>query len=214
MGLYPICLYVDDDTAMAAGREVYGFPKKMASIELGAHEISVVRCGLAPEAAPGPVQPIKVMSSHWSANPQAEPSPFEVPAGTAPNAPKPPFALPLLGDLARLMAFYNTRHMTQPGAGNCTSSGLSQLTKVALADVEVRRVSLLHDLRLRVDASINDPVYLLMQADSGAAEIRARWGVKVELTFSMGVARIVGDVQKTRVTRALGQRLRNSRELG
>ena len=55
MGLYPICLYVDDDTAMAAGREIYGFPKKMARIELGAHEMSLVRCGLSPEAAAGPV---------------------------------------------------------------------------------------------------------------------------------------------------------------
>ena len=214
MGLYPICLYVDDDTAMAAGREIYGFPKKMARIEVGADEISVVRCGLAPEAAPGPVQPIKVMRAHWSANPQAGSSPFEVPSGTAPNAPKPPFALPLLGDLARLMVFYNTRHMAQPGARNCISSDLSQLTKVALADVEVRRVSLLHDLRLRVDASVNDPVYLLMQADGDAAEIRAGWGVKLELAFSMGAARIVGGVQETRDSRALDQILRDSRELG
>lgn len=198
MGLYPICLYVDDDTAMAAGREVYGFPKKMARIELGAHEINLVRCGLAPEAAPGPVQPIKVMSAHWSANPRARPSPFEVPSSSAPHAAKPPFALPLLGDLARLMVFYNTRYMTQPGALNCIGSDLSQLTKVALADVEVRRVSALHDLRLRVDASINDPVYLLMQADRDAAEMRAGWGVRVELAFSMGPARIVGAVQGTR----------------
>ena len=214
MGLYPICLYVDDDTAMAAGREVYGFPKKMARIELGAHETSVVRCGLAPEAAPGPVQPIKVVSAHWSAYPQAGPSPFEVPSGRAPHAAQPRFAVPLLGDLARLMVFYNTQHMTQPGARNCISSDLSQLTKVALADVEVRRVSLLHDLRLRVDASVNDPVYLLTQADSNAAEIRAGWGVKVELAFSMGAARILGGVQETRDTRSLGQILRDSRELG
>ena len=186
MGLYPICLYVDDDTAMAVGREVYGFPKKMARIEFGVHEMSLVRCGLAPEAAPGPVQPIKVMSAHWSANPQAGPAPLEVSSGRAPHAAKPPFALPLLGDLARLMVFYNTRHMTQPGARRSISSDLAQLTKVALAGAEVCRVSSLHDLRLRVDASVNDPVYLLMQPGRDAAEIRAGWGVKVELAFSMG----------------------------
>jgi uncharacterized protein with NAD-binding domain and iron-sulfur cluster len=213
MGLYPICLYVDDDTAMAAGREVYGFPKKMARIERGAHEISVVRSGLAPDAAPGPVQPIKVMSAHWSARPRAEPTALEVPSGRAPHAAQPPFALPLLGDLARLMVFYNTRNMTQPGARNCISSDLSQLTNVALADVEVRRVSSLHDLRLRVHASVNDPVYLLMQADSDAGEIRAGWGVNVELAFSMGIAGIVGGVQETRDTHALAQILRDSRGL-
>ena len=204
MGLYPICLYVDDDMAMAAGREVYGFPKKMGRIELGAHELSLVRCGLAPESAPGAVQSIKVMSADWSASPQAGPSPFEVPSRKAQPAAKPPFALSLLGDLARLMVFYNTRDMTQPGARNCMSSDLSQLTKVALADVEVSRVSALHDLRLRIDASDNDPVYLLMQADRDTAEIRAGWGVKVELAFSMGTARIVGDVQGTCDTHALG----------
>ncbi len=198
MGLYPICVYVDDDTAMAAGREVYGFPKKMARIELGAHEMGLVRCGLAPEAAPGPVQPIKLMSARWSAT----------------YAAKPPFARSLLGDLARLMVLYNTRHIDQPGAHTCISSDPGQLTKVALADVELRRVSSLHDLRLRVDASVNDPVYQLMQADRDAAEIRAAGGVKVELAFSMGTARIVGAVQGARDTRALGQILSDSRELG
>jgi hypothetical protein len=143
------------------------------------------------------VQPIKVMSAHWSANPRTGTSPIEAPSGGAPQALKPSFALPALGDLARLMVFYNTRHMAQPGARNCVSFDLSQLTKVSLADVEVRRVSALHDLRLRVDPSVNDPVYLLMQADRDAAEIRADWGVKVELAFSMGVARVVAAVQGT-----------------
>jgi uncharacterized protein with NAD-binding domain and iron-sulfur cluster len=214
MGLYPITLYVDDDTAMAAGREVYGFPKKMARIEVGAHEISLVRSGLAPEAAPGPVQPIKVLSAHWSADPPAGPSPLEESSGIEPHAAKPPFALPLLGDLARLMAFYNTRHMAQPGARNCASADLSQLTKVRLADLEVGSVSALHDLRLQVEASVNDPVYLLMRTDRDAAEIRARWGVKVEFSFSMESARIVGAAQGAPDTPMLGQILRESRGLG
>jgi hypothetical protein len=83
-----------------------------------------------------------------------------------------------------------------------------------LVDVEVRRMSSLHDLRLRVDASVNDPVYLLMQPDRDAAEIRASWGVQVELAFSMGTARIVEGVQRTRDTQGFGQILRDSRELG
>ena len=194
MGLYPICLDVDDDTAMVAGREVYGFPKKMARIEPGAHGISLVRGGLSPEAAPGPVHPIKVMCAHWSAHRQLGASPF-LPSGEAPQEAKLPFGLPLLGDLVRLVIFYNTRHLTRPGARNCVSPDLRQLTKVALADVEVRRVSALRDFRLRVNASVSDPVGLLMPADRDAGEIRAGWGVKVELAFSMGTARIAGDVQ-------------------
>ena len=193
LGLYPVFLFVDDDTAMAAGREVYGFPKKMARIRLSADGMSLARGGLSPEAAAGPVRPIRVMSSHWSANRQARTSPFEALSGGA-RAAKRTFALPLLGRLAPQMVFYNTRHMTQPGARHCVSSELRQLTEVRLEDVEVRRVSALRDFRLRVDASVNDPVYLLMPADRDAAEIRVRWGVKVELAFSMGSACIVGAV--------------------
>ena len=214
MGLYPICLYVDDDTAMAAGREVYGFPKRMARIELSDHEMSLVGCGLTPEAACGPAQPIRAMSSHWAANPQVGASSFEVPSGGTPRAGKPPFALPLLGALARLLIFYNTRRVTPPGARNGASSGLSQLTKVALAGVKVRRVSALYDFRLQVDASVNDPLCLLMPAARDAAEMRAGWGVKVELAFSMGKARIVRALPGARDTHALGQILRDSREPG
>jgi uncharacterized protein with NAD-binding domain and iron-sulfur cluster len=176
MGLYPIFLYVDDDTAMAAGREVYGFPKKMARIEVGAQELSVARSGLPPDAAPGPVHPIEVMSAHWSTNA---------------HGAKRSLTVPSLGELARLMDFYNTRHMAQPGSRNWAGADPGELTKVALTDVEVRRVSALHNLRLRVDASMHDPVYLLLPAARDGAEVRAAWGVRVELGFSMGAARIV-----------------------
>ena len=214
MGLFPLCLYVDDDTAMAAGREIYGFPKKMARIELGAHEISVVRRGLAPEAAPGAVRPIEVMSADWSSKPKVGASSFETTSATLPHTAKLPFVPPFLGDLARLIVFYNTLHMTQAGAGNCESAHRSQLTKVALADVEVRSLSTLHDLRLRIDASVNDPVYLLTQSDPNAAGVRAGWGVKVELAFSMGPGRTVSAVQSTSNTRAFGPILHDSREAG
>jgi hypothetical protein len=188
MGLYPICLYVDDDTAMAVGREVYGFPKKMARIEAGAHEVSLLRCGLSPDVPPGRVLPIKVMRAHWSATSRA---------AASPPAAKPPFSIPLLDDLVRQVLFYNTRHLTHPGARDYIHADLSQLTKVALADVEVRRVSSLRDFHLRVDASVTDPVYLLMPADPDGAGIRVAWGVKVELAFSMGAARIADDVTMT-----------------
>lgn len=201
MGLYPLCLYVDDDTAMAAGREIYGFPKKMARIELGAGEMSVVRRGLAPEAAPGPVGPIEVMSAQWCSKPQA---------GDLPQ--KSPLITPFLGELARLILFYNTRHLMQAGVGNYESAHRSELTKVALTDVEVRRMSALQDLRLRIDASVNDPVYLLTHPESHAAGVRAVWGVEVELAFSMGPARTVSAVQSTSHTRAFGPILHDSRE--
>jgi hypothetical protein len=111
------------------------------------------------------------------------------------------------------MRFYNTRHMAQPGTLNRMNSDLSVLTKVALADVQMRCVSSIHGLSLQVGESVNDPVYQLMQTGGGAAEIAAGWGVKVELAFSMGMARIVAPVQRARDTRAGGRILRESREV-
>jgi hypothetical protein len=75
-----------------------------------------------------------------------------------------------------------------------------------LANVEVRRVSALHDFRLRVGESVNDPVYLLMSADRKSIEIRAARGVAVELAFSMGTARVVSAAQGQHDTPALDQK--------
>jgi uncharacterized protein with NAD-binding domain and iron-sulfur cluster len=181
MGLYPIFLYVDDDTAMAAGREIYGFPKKMARIEAGAQMLNLVRGGLAPQTAPSAVRPIDLLTAHWSANAHV---------GTSAVA-KPFSPLPLLGDLARLMVFYNTRHVARAATRECVGLEDSQLTKVAMSDVDVRRVSSVHDLRLRVGASVNDPIHSLVKAGREGADISAKRGIQVELGFSMGAAQVV-----------------------
>ena len=195
LGLYPICLYVDDATAMAAGRQIYGFPKKMARIERGAQEISVVHRGVSLEAAFGGVLPITVMKAHWAASPAMRAAPCEPPSDRALMATKPPFPLSLLESLVRRMTFHNTLHSTQPGARPGVNPILSQLTNVALADLKLRRVSALRDFRLRIRPSVDDPLSLLIPPDPHAAEIRAAWGLKMEFGFSMGTAHIVGEVQ-------------------
>jgi hypothetical protein len=211
MGLYPICLYVDDDMAAAAGREVYGFPKEMARIELGTHEMSLIRCGLAPQSAPRALPPIEVMSAHWSAKPQAGGSLPPARPGRAARTARLPIALPFMARLAQLMLFYNTRHMAQPGAPVGAGSGPGQLTKAALTDVQICSVSALHNLRLLTDVSVNDPVCLPMQADGTAAEMRAARGIRVELAFSLGTARNVCTVQGPWEGHALGPILRDGR---
>jgi len=74
-----------------------------------------------------------------------------------------------------------------------------------LRDVQVRRVSSLNDFCLRVDASVNDPVYLLMRSDRDGAGIRASRGVQVEFAFSMGSAHVVGALPGIRDTQTLGR---------
>jgi uncharacterized protein with NAD-binding domain and iron-sulfur cluster len=198
MGLYPIYLYVDDDTAMAAGREIYGFPKKMAHIERRAWQLILVRRGLVPGSDPGRVQPIELIRAHWSDRRRPEPS----------RAARSPSSLSSLGSLVRLMLFYNTREVTQPRTGSRGSVHMSQLTKVALTDFEMRRVSSIHDLRLGLAASVTDPLYRLMPSDSDAAEISVSRGMQVELAFSMGMSRIVEGVRPAPETQVLDRSLR------
>lgn len=204
MGLYPIFLYVDDDTAMAAGREIYGFPKKMARIEVGAQALRVIRSGLAPNSAPGVVQPISLVSAEWSASTPTTNSPVARPLSSRPS----------LGDLARLMTLYNTRYTTVAEGRECVRTEDRQLTKVAMADVQVGRMSSVHDLRLRVGASVNDPIHLLMKKSHDGDAVKAGWGMRVELAFSMGAARLVEAGQPLRARPFLGAGFSKERAAG
>lgn len=44
-GLYPFTLFVDSDVALMCGRELYGFPKRLATVTLGAGALDVTRLG-------------------------------------------------------------------------------------------------------------------------------------------------------------------------
>jgi uncharacterized protein with NAD-binding domain and iron-sulfur cluster len=193
MGLYPICLYVDDDTSMAAGRESYGFPKRMARIELGAQGLSLVRNGLVPGADAGRVRPIILMNAHWSDEPRT----------ARWHAIKSRASHPSLSALARLMLFYNTRDVPPLGTPNRIGADASQLIKVALTDVEIRAASSIQGLHLRVAPSVTDPLYRLFQAHSDATQISANWGMKIELAFSMKSGRIVEPARQVRSGPAL-----------
>jgi hypothetical protein len=210
IGLYPIHLFVDDQMAMAVGREVYGFPKTIAHIELGAHEMRLVCSPGEPGSPTGLTQQTTVMSARWSARRRAGRHP-EAHSSIVSHALNQRLARSALGKLAQAMLVYNIRRVVQPGSGAGTSHELIQLTKVAPSDVDVRHLAQLNDLRLRVDASIDDPVHLLLGADREPAEIRSQWGVKVELKFSMGAARIVETGNAAHTIHAIDQMLRGSR---
>jgi hypothetical protein len=58
--------HLDDDTAVAAGREVYGYPKKLASLTLDESGFSVSRSGRPPSATgEGRGEPIELLRGEW-----------------------------------------------------------------------------------------------------------------------------------------------------
>ena len=201
-GLYPIRLHVDDDMAMAAGREVYGFPKELAQIALGSRELAVTRRLIEPEWPGGCWRSRPVLSAQWSAKSHAGPPLEESHPGVVSLALRRRLAVPVLGRLARSVPFYNTLHElhAEEGSGGICP-GSSQLTKVALSEVQVREVAALQDLQLRMEASADEPINLLLGARHEAAEIRARRGVMVQLNFSMGTPCIVDTLRAAHAAR-------------
>lgn len=200
VGLYPLVLYVDDDAAMAAGREVYGFPKKMATIALGESHLTVTRVGMAPGAPPGSVSPIELLSGEWSAADERDRD-----ASLADDGPPllkrlvrvvsgvTPGSLPA-GPLQSLLSapFFNTRDLLDPRASLSSEaharSSLRELTRTPLANVDLRATRRLRDCAVRIGASQNDQLYKLLPSDH--LELRARHGLHVELGFTLSGAEV------------------------
>ena len=184
VGLYPICLFVDDDAAMAAGREVYGFPKKMAKIDIEDGYCQVSRVGRKPGGGPGPVAPIALIRGSWSAaSSQAVTSPF--------------------GDLARQLGlklandavgslfpipFFNFREFPVPRSGARGDSSLRQITRVEATDVRFKGMKMLRDAQFALSPSANDQLFRL--APSPELVLRAESGLSIDFGFTFGDATV------------------------
>jgi uncharacterized protein with NAD-binding domain and iron-sulfur cluster len=191
LGLYPIYLYVDDDAAMAAGREVYGFPKKMARLEIGTQAFSVTRLGRQPATSGGPAAPIEILSGCWNA-PTSQPA-----------LPAVPTAAPLkriAGALGSLLAthalhrivvppFYTTRELPQPTAQAQAQPSLSELMRVRADDFRIQRAVALDGARFKLGASLNDQLYRLALGSS--LELATPHGAYIEFGFSFATAQSV-----------------------
>jgi 15-cis-phytoene desaturase len=64
-GIFPLAVYLDNDVATAAGREVYGFPKKLAAVHLDVEAVQVVRSGLLPGDFGATVGKLSLLNGNW-----------------------------------------------------------------------------------------------------------------------------------------------------
>jgi uncharacterized protein with NAD-binding domain and iron-sulfur cluster len=166
VGLFPLVVYVDDDAALAVGREVYGFPKKMAAVEIGDGRARMVRNGRpAGGAGEGHVAPLELLDLAWRTRPGPQ----------IQNR----FARAALRRVLEL-GFFNELSLPAP-AGAVSSAAPSVLTWVQASGVTVRGLTLLHRARLRVGDSSVDPLRGLL-----GPEPRVSSGIGVDFAFTIG----------------------------
>lgn len=187
-GLLPVAVYLDNDTAVAAGREVYGFPKKMADVRIATGSLSVARLGRPPGGGRGPVVPIEILRGEWDAG-AAEDAPSALEELIAPYLSFLPNRL-----MTRVveLPFYNLRERVAPTALQAASPPVSEITVLAPTGVEIVRTRRLGGAQFTLAPSATDPLYRL------AAGERLCWsasrGVRVDFRFTLGDAAVLAPV--------------------
>ena len=186
MGLYPLAVYLNNDVAMAAGREVYGFPKKLAEIELGAHHVHVRRAGRFPNEGPGPVYPIELVQGEWhSAITDASDRPFWEPwfnQATDQVVPKLFNRLPAL-------PFYLHQVFVTPDARQNPQRTVSRVLRVPVHHLRVHRSRQLSQGYFRLTPSSADPLYRFVPSPNLTWVIES--GLEIDFEFTLSEAEAI-----------------------
>jgi hypothetical protein len=167
LGLYPLVVYVDDDTAMAVGREVFGFAKKMADVDVGPTHARLVRKGrpegLTEEA---PLVPIDLLDLSWREHPNL------ATGGRAAHIA-----------LRRLLSLGIFNELALPPTAGAATNGSpgSALTWVKPSGVKTERARWLSGAKLRVEPSTIDPIWQLI-----GREPRVSPGIALDFCFTIG----------------------------
>lgn len=196
LGLFFLTLFVDDDVALTIGREVYGFPKKLARIELSDERVRVERPGLLEGEQGALARPLVVLEGTFGSR---APSRLERAADALDGW--------LLGargvarSTRRLveLAFYNEqRALAPPGSGERRQR---RLLRAPVRELTIERVTPLGGAELTLARAATDPLFRL--APRGDARLVATRGLEVAATFVLDDARLV-DEAPLEPTRAPG----------
>lgn len=185
-GLYPISIYITSDVAVAAGREVYGFPKKLADIELGPRHVSVRRAGRAPGEGRGRVHPIEILRGTFETAGDRPADDLADRVRLA-GARAAGFGFETLAGLP----FYNHQILPQPPGVGDGSPLCSRVLRMPLTDIEVTAARRLEGADLQVVASVQDPIADL--APRGGAELPVVAAMQFGLGFTVDRATVVAD---------------------
>lgn len=188
IGLAPLALFVNDDAAMAAGREVYGFPKKMAAIQLTKSGAKISRPGLSPGQMPGPASMIRLMNAVWKRpkiqkNTQRSSEWIQQLFEQVPSLPRK-----FINQFATAR-FYNHRDFMYPIAGADASSCLQETTCAPIQQLKIDLIQQRSNLVLKLKPSQNDPLTgLFSPSIKTELTLTSQHGVYLEFQFSLGTA--------------------------
>jgi hypothetical protein len=178
-GLLPLAVYLDSDVAMAVGREVYGYPKKLATVTIGDGKGSVVRDGLRPGEPPGRVHALSILRATWTAGAGGL-------SGTLRQFGAQGLAR-LLG-VGRKLVVYNHQSIPTP-PGLAGALGLTRVLASPLTDVRIDEAAPLSAASLSFEPSTLDPLHRL--TPPGRTSVEARVGVRLRVRFTVNEAEVV-----------------------
>ena len=175
IGLYPLVVYVDDDTALAVGREVYGFAKKMAEIEVGSAFARLRRKGrLETTAGEQALVPIDLLDIEWRK--RASPATID---GSAHVVLRKLLSMGIFNELA-----------LPPTAGAPSDDAPhTTLTWIKPSGVRTEQLRWLTGIKLRVQPSVTDPIWRLLGREPGVTH-----GLRLDFCFSIGEGRVLEEV--------------------
>lgn len=164
-GLFPLAVYVNNDTALAVGREVYGFPKKLAEITWlsGQDRVTLSRPG---RPAPGldvrDARAIELLRVEWTA----------ARVGVPASAP-----------VVRLLAadVYNQLQLPDATTERHASARLAELTRVRASAVQVERTSWIPRVTVHTGRSQTDPLAAWIDE-----RVTTSPGLELRCSFTLG----------------------------
>lgn len=182
VGIFPFVIYVNDDMALMAGREIYGFPKRMSEVHCDERGFRVMRRGRVPGAKDPADRPlIQVLDGCWSMN---TPKPKSNGLGQTVASGLMRFAKAALGHDWAQPDFYNILELPVSDTNTAAERELKWLTRVSAKKVEVSEVKPLREARVILGESLSDPVQKLAPNDTNT--LATRLGFYCKFKFTLG----------------------------
>ncbi|WP_434417893.1 acetoacetate decarboxylase family protein [Nannocystis pusilla] len=188
IGLFINAIYISSEVMMVTGRETYGFPKKLADIEIRADGVEIRRLGLAPGETAGVVHPIELVRGEWQAAAEQEGSVVDHVARAVADRAAALGAKGAALGMSNIFELPFYTHQVIPTASD-ERAYVSRVWRTPLQDVRVSRTALLSAARFELGPSTVDPIYRL--APGNAPVVQASAGVEMDATFVLNEAELV-----------------------
>lgn len=180
VGLFPLTLYLDDDTAVAAGREIYGFPKKWAQFKVSEGGMDVQRKGRRDFQSPPGAEWLPVLSGSWeTARPLKGASLLRRVWGRV----LPRTVSQAWSESMALVDLPIYNHLRVFDSKPSEDLVLSRVTCAKMKNFQVSRGRLLRNGKIFLGESLQDPLRDLIENQEGVVSMQR--GVSIDCSFEL-----------------------------